>query len=664
VKISLGRLGDVLLHPDGKALMLIDKDAKRDITDDDKYRGHGSGSSQVDLQVENAMWQCGSSFVPTKVMEKDAPSTSVSDANASPAFSLGPVTFSASRGHVVGVVGGTGSGKSTLLLALLGELQIQNGDVNGRLTKACDPGIHDPPVGRSSTVPIDLMDRYLEASYCSQIPHIHSLNVRDNILMGRELDEVRYRQVLEGCQLHHDINEGNWHDGDLHDCGENGSALSGGQRLRLGVARALYSTKPIVLLDDPFSALDERTGTALMSFIREVVSTEQNRLVIVATHHVHLFRQANAVMVLDGGTVVGMGKYQDLHENEFFVKLLGEEDELRKKKQKEAKVSGAGNAVDSTSLKEQEVADKKSDSEDAPAETEAKKATDVVHKDHLHKGVIKIYADTFGTSTLVIWMFALFVVMATQSGNTVFVFEFPEHRGVISNTQFYIVAAFMFSSNFVAQYITTFYLYEGCLKVSRRVYQRLTRSVLYTFVAFFEVTSIGKIVNRFGKDTFAVDDLLPDKASRGVMLTMNVTGGIFLAIFFAWYSIPILIALVFAYYYLQDYYRQTARVLRRLDSAYQSPLYTLTCDCIGNSVTLRSLEPEVFSHFVRELENALDGAMRTSLSVRVAAVVSRHMHLSIDITVSHHPLFLTSSLFHVCSGSAGGYSSLGSRYLH
>lgn len=118
------------------------------------------------------------------------------------------------------------SGKTSLLQAILSELRIREGSiqVNGRL------------------------------SYASQEPWVFAGSVRENILFDSEYDEERYNEVVKVCALERDLNL--LADGDQTFIGERGIALSGGQKARINLARALYFQADCYLLDDPLSAVD------------------------------------------------------------------------------------------------------------------------------------------------------------------------------------------------------------------------------------------------------------------------------------------------------------------------------------------------------------------------------------------------------------------------
>ena len=156
------------------------------------------------------------------------------------------------------VCGKVAAGKTALLQALLGELDKVSGDI---------------------VRPTDMI------GYCAQTPWLQSMSIRDNILFSSPHEEARYKQILNSCALNDDL-VGFKH-GDLSSIGENGIGLSGGQRARVALARALYSRAQILLLDDPLSALDHDTAETVMRrcFGGALL---QDRTVVLVTHRTEL----------------------------------------------------------------------------------------------------------------------------------------------------------------------------------------------------------------------------------------------------------------------------------------------------------------------------------------------------------------------------------------
>lgn len=136
-------------------------------------------------------------------------------------------------GKLYAIIGPVASGKSSIFQLLLGELPIYSGDVliNG------------------------------DMSYASQDPWLFSSSVRNNILFGLPFDKVRYQETVKHCALRTDFEQLPL--GDQSSVGERGTALSGGQRARVNLARAVYRNASLYLLDDPLSAVDAHVGKFL-----------------------------------------------------------------------------------------------------------------------------------------------------------------------------------------------------------------------------------------------------------------------------------------------------------------------------------------------------------------------------------------------------------------
>ncbi|KAL9010787.1 MAG: hypothetical protein Q9173_004315, partial [Seirophora scorigena] len=170
------------------------------------------------------------------------------------------------------VCGKVAAGKTALLQALLGELEWQKG---------------------LAILPDD------SVGYCAQTPWLQSMNIRENIIFTSPYEEGRYRKVLEACALTPDLAA--FKDGDLTNIGENGTGLSGGQKARVALARAVYSPAKILFLDDPLSALDQQTAETIVHKCLCGPLVEA-RTVVLVTHRTalckHLAKQV--IEVLEG----------------------------------------------------------------------------------------------------------------------------------------------------------------------------------------------------------------------------------------------------------------------------------------------------------------------------------------------------------------------------
>ncbi|KAM3470306.1 hypothetical protein MY5147_006488, partial [Beauveria neobassiana] len=175
------------------------------------------------------------------------------------------------------VTGTSGSGKTSLLLALLGETHKKSGSVV----------------------------RQKDAAYSSQTPWLQAGTIQENILFYNAYDEKRYRKVVNACCLAVDFEE--MEHGDQTVIGSGTVALSGGQQARVALARALYSSASLLLLDDIVSALDTRTSLELWNgvFCSDLL---QKRTVILVTQNAWIADEANVVIVMGNGRVQSVSR--------------------------------------------------------------------------------------------------------------------------------------------------------------------------------------------------------------------------------------------------------------------------------------------------------------------------------------------------------------------
>lgn len=153
--------------------------------------------------------------------------------NARAAFELRNISIDFAQDGLNVVTGPSGSGKTTLLLSILGEAELLSGSIT----------------------------RPQDVAFASQTTWLQNETIRSNIVFNSPFELVRYEAVVDACCLRLDINS--MPQGDMTVVGENGSSLSGGQKARVALARAMYSKAPLLLLDDVFSALDAKTSALL-----------------------------------------------------------------------------------------------------------------------------------------------------------------------------------------------------------------------------------------------------------------------------------------------------------------------------------------------------------------------------------------------------------------
>jgi ABC-type multidrug transport system fused ATPase/permease subunit len=175
-----------------------------------------------------------------------------------------------------GIAGRIGCGKSGILSAILHDLPYYSGTI---LTGG-------------------------SIAYVEQEPVILSGTVRENILFDRPWDEHQYQLAVDRASLHQDLAE--FPKGDATMVGEKGITLSGGQKARVALARALYVTSDICLLDDPLSAVDSKVAQEL--FQRCILPLSREQTVLLVTHQTHFLAECQQIFLMRDGTIVSSGR--------------------------------------------------------------------------------------------------------------------------------------------------------------------------------------------------------------------------------------------------------------------------------------------------------------------------------------------------------------------
>ncbi|MEW5311310.1 MAG: hypothetical protein WDW38_003037 [Sanguina aurantia] len=227
----------------------------------------------------------------------------------SPVPALRSISLAIPTGGLVVVVGAVGSGKSTLLKAILGELQ----PTRGSIAFWCE---RDPPrrVGhhgaapdpRSAGTPADGRERGRAAGvgFAGQEPWVMAGTLRENVLLGGEMDVQRYNQALHAAALLPDLADLPL--GDVTHIGERGATLSGGQRARLSLARALYAHAAVYVIDDVLSSLDSASAAHVVQH-GLLGPPMQGATRIVVTHSARCIEAAHLVVELCEGRITFSG---------------------------------------------------------------------------------------------------------------------------------------------------------------------------------------------------------------------------------------------------------------------------------------------------------------------------------------------------------------------
>lgn len=244
-----------------------------------------SGKTVISLKKLTCYWDLSSTGknIPLKNGQSiSAPIDCEETYNASAPKALDDVNLELHAGELCCIIGPVGSGKSALLLAITGELSIAQGSIERN---------------------------YKSLAYSPQEAWIMNGSVRDNIILDGRYDEPWYETVIESCGLKDDFLQ--LSSGDQTLVGDRGTLLSGGQRARINLARALYRDADVLVLDDPLSAVDSGVGSLLFHSAIYDLGVKRGKCVVLATHQHQFIGNSRCVLMIGGGKVLCDGSYND-----------------------------------------------------------------------------------------------------------------------------------------------------------------------------------------------------------------------------------------------------------------------------------------------------------------------------------------------------------------
>ncbi|XP_043470122.1 ATP-binding cassette subfamily C member 4-like [Leptopilina heterotoma] len=486
-------------------------------------------------------------------------------------YNLKSINFTAKRGELTAVVGQVGSGKTSLFHAILKELPLITGNlhVSGRVV------------------------------YVSQEPWIFASSIRQNILFGATMNKQRYDKVIRVCQLETDFMMFPHKDQTI--IGEKGINLSGGQRARINLARAIYAEADIYLLDDPLSAVDTHVGRSL--YEKCICKYLKGKTRILVTHQLQFINSADQIYVLNNGGVQSRGTFQELKKSglDFLSVLQASEEEVKEKDDKDQSIMNDTIAEDVTSEEERaEVAEHRSFGK-------------ISHK------VYTAYFKAVGNYWYVALVFLMLIIcqgflsstdvllskwvdaennVGVDDGNTIT--KLTESK---RNLYIYIYSALICCAAIII-YIKYFCYYDMCLRSSINLHSNMFYNIIRASMLFFHSNPSGRIINRFSKDIGLVDRYLPN-CLYGVLDNLFFTI-IVLAMTFSvnyYLIIPSFIVGIILYI-LKTIYIKTSRSIRRLEGITRSPVFSHLSATLNGLSTIRAFRAQDL--LTKEFDNHQD----------------------------------------------------------
>ncbi|KAJ5163314.1 ABC transporter integral membrane type 1 [Penicillium coprophilum] len=505
-------------------------------------------------------------------------------------FKLNDMTFEVGRHELLAVIGTVGCGKSSLLSALAGDMRVTDGTVRLSTSRA----------------------------FCPQYAWIQNTTVRNNILFGKDYNEAWYKQVLDACALTPDLEI--LPNGDQTEIGERGITVSGGQKQRLNIARAIYFNAEMVLMDDPLSAVDAHVGRHIMD--KAICGLLKDRCRILATHQLHVLSRCDRIIVMDEGRINAIDTFDNLMGgNEVFKRLMSTSRQEDMQEVEEEAVDEVGDEIDEKAPSLKKATPVKPA---AALMQQEEKATASVGWD-VWKAYIRASGSYFN-AVMILFLLAITNVANIWTSLWLSYWTSNKYPG-LSTGQYIGIYAGLGGGVVVLMFTFSTYMTTCGTNSSRTMLQRAMSRVLRAPMSFFDTTPLGRITNRFSKDIQVMDNELSD-AMRIYALTMTMIISIMvLVIVFFYYFVIALVPLFILFILASNYYRASAREMKRHEAVLRSLVYARFGEAITGTACIRAYGVEnQFRRTIRDSIDVMNGAYFLTfsnqrwLSVRLDAV--------------------------------------------
>ena len=476
---------------------------------------------------------------------------------------LKDVNVKISKGEHIGIIGEVGSGKTCLLNAFINNLQVFSKKPRGNIKLSG------------------------KISFVSQNPWILNTTVEENILFFSKKDIDKYNKVISICQLEPDLLT--LPKGDQTEIGEKGLNLSGGQKARISIARAIYSDAEIYIFDDPLSALDAYVG---MNLFKEVFNDYlKTKTFIISTHALQYLCFFDRIFYMNDGKIVWSGTYQEIINQDFykeFVKSLERKksgENLGKKEKEEEKEND-----------EEENVDEEESSKNNIIAFERKKTnSENENKDKISFSTLLTLIKYSGGNKFVFKIVLSNIIWKISEVYSDYYLSLWNSKTNIDKSEnnhklfLYIIITLpsIISISFRQRYMA-----EAYINFNINMHDLLIDKLMGAPINLFhDITPSGHIISRLSKDLTSgsrVNNIL----SGTLRVFFQVFGAICVCFIFNAWTIPVIVFIIIIEVMFSLYSLQPIKEMSRMEGKYRTPLIGAFSESIYGLHIIRAFQYE------------------------------------------------------------------------
>ena len=474
----------------------------------------------------------------------------------------------------IGIIGEVGSGKTCLLNSIINNLAVLNKDQS------------EGNILLSGKV-----------SFVSQNPWILNDTIEQNILFFKPMERTKYNKVISICQLEQDLLI--FPQGDQTEIGEKGVNLSGGQKARMAIARAVYNESDIYIFDDPLSALDAYVG---MNLFNEVFNDYlKDKTVIISTHALQYISFFDKIFYLKQGQIQFIGKPEEIENQQFFIDFkAAQENKKNEDKEKDEVNKNKKEKKEITNKKDYQIM-KRGES----IKVDGEKISFQLFKSFLfYSGGIIFLVQLAVTN--IIWQISQIYreyYLAKWSSQK----EITKYENNIKILYFVIMTI----PGIIAVYYRQVYMVKGFIKYNISMHDILIQKLINAPINLFhDIIPRGNILNRLSKE-LSNSNILSLATSGTLRVIFQLLGSIIVCALFNIWSLPLIVLLIILELAITKFCFNSMQDIHKLVSNYRAPIIGAFDETLSGLPIIRAFNYE--DNFTNKFYKKMNDYLKVSI---------------------------------------------------
>jgi ATP-binding cassette, subfamily C (CFTR/MRP), member 1 len=389
--------------------------------------------------------------------------------------------------------------------------------------------------------------------------------------------------------------------GDATEIGERGITISGGQKQRLNIARAIYFNADIVIMDDPLSAVDAHVGRHI--FDNAILGLMKDKCRILATHQLWVLNRCDRIIWMEGGKIQAVDTFNNLMANHDGFKQLMETTAVEEKQEDEPKT---------TEEKTADLEKGKKKKKKAPGLMQAEERAVASVPWSVYGAYVKASGTIFSAPLIFL---ALILSQGANIATSLWLSWWTSDQYGYSTGVYIGVYAALGTVQALLMFAFSLMLTIFGTNASKSLLRMAVTRTLRAPMSFFDTTPLGRITNRFSRDVDVMDNNLTD-AMRMYFLTLAMILSVFaLIIAYFHYFVIALVPLAILFILASGYYRSSAREVKRFESVLRSVVFAKFGEGLSGVATIRAYGlKDTFTNALRKSIDDMNSAYYLTFS--------------------------------------------------